>query len=518
VLCFALMRPKSMGRDYPSSERLNALIDLTEAIVRERHLPELFRRLAELLHRVVDFEAVYVTLYEPDEDVMRLCLLEMKQPAAVLAGAAFPASKVPGGLVMETQQALVVDELDAEKRFALAFDIFRVHGLHSACLVPLTSAHRRLGVLGFGSPKPRHFKPEDVAFIQLVARQVAVAVDNALAYGQIEELKGRLEEEKLYLEEEIRADHNFKDIIGTSTVVQRMLKNVEMVAGFNSTVLIRGETGTGKELVARAIHDSSSRRQKTFVKVNCAAVPAGLVESELFGHERGAFTGAIAQRIGRFELANHGTLFLDEVGDIPLEVQPKLLRVLQDQHFERLGSNRTIHSNARLVAATSRNLEKMVADREFRQDLYYRLSVFPIRVPSLRERREDVPQLVRHFVQKCASRMNRKIRSIPARTMEAMVAWHWPGNVRELENFIERAVILSTGAVLDAPLGELDLKGGNARSTAVDVVTRELILKALRDSGWVVGGASGAAARLGMKRTSLQSKMKQLGIARPKSV
>jgi len=511
------MKPQAVIRQLPSAERLNALIELSGAIASEHRLPELFQRLSHLLRQVVEFDGVYVSLYETETDVMRLHLLELGMLAAVQTGSAFPSGRVPGGLVMESQQPLVVDELDDEKRFPLGFDLFRIHGLHSACLVPLTSAHHRLGVLGFASVKPRHFKAKDVEFIQLVARQVAVAVDNALSYGRIEELKSRLEREKLYLEEEIQTEHDFKEIIGQSAAVRRMLKSVEMVAGFNSTVLIRGETGTGKELIARAIHDSSSRRDRTFVKLNCAAVPAGLVESELFGHERGAFTGAIAQRIGRFELANQGTLFLDEVGDIPLEIQPKLLRVLQDQNLERLGSNRTIHSNARLVAATSRNLEKMVADREFRQDLYYRLSVFPINLPSLRERREDIPLLVRHFVQKCSARMNRHIRSIPARTMEALVAWHWPGNVRELENFVERAVILSTNSVLEAPLGELrNLDSAAGGGSAVEYATRDLILKTLRESNWVIGGPAGAAARLGMKRTSLQSKMKQLGVARPK--
>ncbi len=337
-------------------------------------------------------------------------------------------------------------------------------------------------------------------------------MDNALAYQRIEELTQRLEREKLYLEEEIRTDHNFKEIIGRSEPIKKVLRSVELVAVFDSTVLILGETGTGKELIARSIHDLSSRRKATFVKLNCAAVPGNLVESELFGHERGAFTGAVSQRVGRFELANGGSLFLDEVGDVPLDIQPKLLRVLQEKSFERLGSNRTIQTNSRLIAATSHDLAKLSADREFRR-VYYRLNVFPIVVPPLRDRRDDIPLLVRHFVQLYGRQVNRRIESIPARTMEALVAWHWPGNIRELENFIERSVILSTGRRLEAPLSELQFSSDNAPST-LDHASRDLILRTLRDTGWVIGGPGGAAARLGMKRTSLQSRMKRLGVAR----
>jgi formate hydrogenlyase transcriptional activator len=379
--------------------------------------------------------------------------------------------------------------------------------------VPLTIGEHRLGAMGLTTRKRNGYGANDIAFLGLVAKQLAIAVDNALAYQRIEELTQRLEREKLYLEEEIRTDHNFKEIIGRSETLKKVLKSVELVAVFDSTVLILGETGTGKELIARSIHDLSSRRKATFVKLNCAAVPGNLVESELFGHERGAFTGAVSQRIGRFELANGGSLFLDEVGDVPLDIQPKLLRVLQEKSFERLGSNRTIQTNARLIAATSHDLARLAADREFRRDLYYRLNVFPIVVPPLRDRRDDIPLLVRHFVQVYGRQMNRQIESIPARTMEALVAWNWPGNIRELENFIERSVILSTGRRLEAPLSELQLSSDNAPST-LDHASRDIILRTLRDTGWVIGGPGGAAARLGMKRTSLQSRMKRLGIAR----
>ena len=349
--------------------------------------------------------------------------------------------------------------------------------------------------------------------MQLVARQVAVAVDNALSYQRIEELNARLEEEKVYLEDEIRTDNRFEEIVGQSRALKAILKQVETVAPTDSTVLILGETGTGKELLARAIHDLSSRRQGAFVKLNCAAIPTGLLESEMFGHEKGAFTGAIAQRIGRFELAHRGTMFLDEVGEIPLELQTKLLRVLQEREFERLGSSRTIRTDARLVAATNRDLPAMVEERRFRADLYYRLNVFPISAPPLRERREDIPLLARYFVQQNARRMNKRITSIPAATMQALARYRWPGNIRELQNFVERAVILSPGPKLLAPVSEL------ARPSALHgpVATlaeaeRDAIQRALREAGGKVAGERGAAARLGMKRTTLQAKMRKLGL------
>lgn len=343
-----------------------------------------------------------------------------------------------------------------------------------------------------------------------------------MAYREIAELKDKLSEEKLYLQDEIRTEYNFEEIIGESQALKRILKQVETVAPTDSTVLLLGETGTGKELFARAIHNLSSRRERTLVKVNCAAIPTGLLESELFGHERGAFTGAIAQRIGRFELANHGTIFLDEVGDIPLELQPKLLRVLQEQEFERLGSTRTTRVDIRLVTATNSNLAERVDEKQFRSDLFYRLNVFPILIPPLRERREDITLLVRHFVQKYGRRMKRRIDAIPTSAMRALSEYHWPGNIRELENFIERAVILSNGSELQPPLAELAkrkepssmLVGSASYSTTLEEAEREHILRALKAARWVLGGTSGAAARLGMKRTTLQYRMKKLGIRR----
>jgi formate hydrogenlyase transcriptional activator len=350
-----------------------------------------------------------------------------------------------------------------------------------------------------------------------VAQQVAIAVDNALAYRQIGELKDKLAEEKLYLEAEIRTEYIFEEIIGESAALKEVLKQLEVVAPTDSTVLIQGETGTGKELIARALHKLSGRRERTFVKLNCAAIPTGLLESELFGHEKGAFTGAIAQRIGRFELADGGTLFLDEVGDVPLELQAKLLRVLQEQEFERLGSTRTIRVNVRLVAATNRDLNQMVAEKQFRSDLYYRLNVFPITVPPLRERTADIPVLVRYFAQQYARRMNKRIETIPSEAMHVLSGYAWPGNVRELENFIERAVILSQGAQLQVPVAELAKAKGMVPSgiATLETAEREHIERALREANWIIGGPAGAATRLGMKRTTLQSKLQKLGISRP---
>jgi len=375
----------------------------------------------------------------------------------------------------------------------------------------------------FTSKQPSAYATADLAFLHQVARQVAVAVENALAFQEIEARKDKLAKEKAYLEEEVRTEHEFGDIIGESPLLRSVLKKVETVAPTDSTVLVCGATGTGKELIARAVHEISPRKERTFVKLNCAAIPTGLLESELFGHEKGAFTGAIAQKVGRFELANQGTLFLDEIGEIPLELQPKLLRVLQEQEFERLGGTRTVRVNVRLVAATNRDLARMVAEGRFRDDLYYRLNVFPLSLPTLQERLEDIPRLVRHFTQRFARRMGRRIETIPSHTMDALVRYPWPGNVRELQNIIERAVILSPGATLEVPLADLQALPAPIQPGPAPIATpvtlndaeRAHIVSALDATGWVVGGPKGAASRLGMKRSTLQKKMQKLGIERP---
>jgi formate hydrogenlyase transcriptional activator len=373
-----------------------------------------------------------------------------------------------------------------------------------------------LGTLNFGSTRPNAFQAENLELFSQIAAQVAGALENERAYREIEQLKNRLAAEKQYLESEIRTELNFDEIIGDSPALKKALDPVPIVADSDATVLILGETGTGKELVARAIHRMSRRKERNFIKVNCAAIPTGLLESELFGHEKGAFTGAVRQKIGRMELADHGTLFLDEVGEIPLELQPKLLRVLQDHEFERLGGTRTIKVDLRLVAATNCDLAKDVAEHQFRSDLFYRLNVFPIHMPSLRERRQDIPMLVSHFVRHYALRMDRRIETVPAETMKALTNWHWPGNVRELENFIERSVILSEDTVLRAPLAELEIEmqeGGSSDHT-LDTAERLHIIGVLRETGGLLSGPTGAAHRLGLKRTTLQSKMQRLRIAR----
>ena len=513
------------GQTTAACDRHRALLAVSEAIASHRDLPALFHELADRLHQVVRFDYLALILHEPASNTLHLHVLEPSDPALLSSCESLPVGESPAGWVWQTQQPLVISNAAELGRWPRFLERMRSSGVESSCELPLTTARRRLGTLVFASRQPAAYEAADASFLELVANQVAVAVENALAFQEIAALKDQLAEEKAYLEEEVRTEHDFGDIVGESAALRRVLKNVETVAPTDSTVLICGETGTGKELIARALHELSPRRDRTFVKLNCAAIPTGLLESELFGHEKGAFTGAISQKVGRFELAHRGTLFLDEVGDIPPELQPKLLRVLQEQEFERLGSTKTIKVDVRLAAATHRDLAKMVADGRFRGDLYYRLNVFPLTLPPLRERPDDVPRLVRHFTQRFARRMGRRIETIPSSVMEALVRYPWPGNIRELQNVIERAVILSPGPSLQVPLGDLrpsssPLPSGGEGSGVRAAVTladaeREHILGALRETGWVLSGPKGAAARLGMKRSTLQKKMQILGISRP---
>lgn len=689
-----VLHHQDLARDR---DRLRLLLEVTESIASHHDQRLLLADLAQRLPQVVPFDFMNVVRYDPSRDMMRLWLLVTSERSTIEPGLETPVDESPGGLVWKTQQPLTVDDVEREQRFPALMALFRQNGVRSFCVVPLTTAQRRLGAMGFGSLQPRiyleseiafmkqvaqqvavaldnalnsestlayqaqltrerdrqrlllevnnavvshldldqlfpavsgclrrviqhdgsslllcnentgrwrihvldfdrnenfieegrieesiqspsclaittgkpalfgerellamgdtspcaqdlldrgiksfcsvpllsrngalgalnvgrrkdaGFDPEDVQLLGQVAQQIAIAVENALAFREIAALKDTLAKEKVYLEEEIQTAYNFEEIVGESRALNQVLNQVQTVAATDSTVLILGETGSGKELIARALHNLSGRRERTFVKLNCAAIPTGLLESELFGHEKGAFTGAIATKIGRFELADRGTIFLDEVGEIPLELQVKLLRVLQEQEFERLGSTRTMRVNVRVIAATNRDLGQMVEEQKFRSDLYYRLKVFPVTVPPLRDRVEDVPVLVRHFVQKFASRMKRHIETVPIDAMRALQSYGWPGNVRELENFIERAVILSSGSELFVPTAELKRHATlpNGSVTTLEDAERDHILKALRDTHWVIGGSSGAAARLGMKRTTLQSKMQKLGIARP---
>lgn len=507
-----------------SDERYRGLLAVAEAITLHRDLGSLFHDLADRLHDVVHFDCLGLVLHDAANDTVRIHILEPAEPF-LSAGPAnlLQADQTPAGRVLETQHAMIISSPAEYSRWPAIVKETLEYGMQSHCELPLTTARRKLGTLVFGSKQPAAFQQADVPFLQLVANQVAVAVENALAFGEIEALKDKLAKEKAYLEEEVRTEHDFGDIVGESKTLRDVLKNVETVAPTDSTVLICGETGTGKELIARAVHDLSPRKARTFVKLNCAAIPTGLLESELFGHEKSAFTGAIAQKIGRFELASGGTLFLDEIGEIPLELQPKLLRVLQEQEFERLGGTRTIRVNVRLVAATNRDLSSMVAENRFRGDLYYRVNIFPLDLPPLRHRPDDIPRLVRHFTQRFARRMGRAIETIPSQVMDALVRYPWPGNVRELQNVIERAVILSKGSTLQVSLADLRAPGppvanGSAPSdvpvTLVDA-ERGHIVETLRQTNWVLGGPRGAAARLGMKRTTLHWKMQKLGISRP---
>jgi len=500
-------------------DRLRVLLDVNNVLVSHLDLRELFQAIAACLRRVMHHEYTSLALYDPETKQMRVQALDFPQGRGFIREEmTVPVETSPSGCCFAGRKPLLANRADLERYDSEIARLLLAEGVKSLCCVPLVTRNRVLGALNVASVRDAAFTQEDADLLGQVAAQVAIAVENALVYRQIEELKNKLAEEKLYLEDEIRTELNFEEIIGESAALKAILKQVETVAPTDSTVLIQGETGTGKELIARAIHNLSARRERTFVKVNCAAIPTGLLESELFGHERGAFTGAIAQKIGRFELANQGTLFLDEVGDISLELQPKLLRVLQEQEFERLGGTRTIHVDARLVAATNRDLARMVAEREFRSDLYYRLNVFPIVVPPLRERREDIPTLVRYFAQKYARRMDKRVETIPSETMDALVRYPWPGNIRELENLIERAVILSPGPGLHVPPAELKPEAEAAASEirTLETAEREHILRALQATNWVLGGPKGAATRLGIKRTTLQSRMQKLGISRPR--
>lgn len=519
----ALVGFSKVTRDFTERKQAEEalLLEVTNTLVSNLDIRRLLAAVSAGIRQVTSYDYCGLALFDRSVGQLRLDTLEapsgLKLPPD---GTEISVAGSPAGQAFTSREPVVLNQVrQEEKRFAPA-DIKRLIdiGIKSACWVPLMNRGQPLGTLGVARLSKVAFTEKDVRLLSHLAGQIAIAIDNAETYRQVIEARERLEEEKAYLEEELRTEGNFEEIVGESKALKRVLKQVETVAPTDATVLILGETGTGKELIARAIHTLSGRRERTFVKLNCAAIPSGLLESELFGHEKGAFTGAISQKIGRLELAHRGTLFLDEVGDIPLELQPKLLRALQEKEFERLGSTRTIPVDVRLIAATNRDLTAMMKAREFRSDLYYRLRVFPIELPSLRMRAEDIPVLVHHFVARHARRMNKVIETIPPETMHALERWSWPGNVRELENLLERAVILSNGPVLRVPLSELALPRATDDATTVlsslEATDRDHILKVLRDTRGVISGADGAAARLGLKRTTLNSKMRKLGISR----
>jgi formate hydrogenlyase transcriptional activator len=502
---------------HGEKQRLRALVDVNRTIASSLEMQRLLPLISECVTRVVPHDFAGVTLFEGDKENMKTYVLSPGQPSSVLESGrpvSLNQTLSAQAFLERESKTLTRDDL-VNHSSSVAVRVLSA-GIRTIRCVPLLTSKGALGTLNVGSKKDHAFSHEDEEILNQIAAQLAIALDNARAYREIETLKDRLAQEKSYLEDEIRTELNFEEIIGESAELKRVLSQARTVAPSGSTVLILGETGTGKELIARAIHRMSKRKDANFIKVNCAAIPTGLLASELFGHEKGAFAGAVSKKIGRMELADKGTLFLDEVGDIPVELQPKLLRVLQDHEFERLGSNRTVRVDLRLIAATNRDLSKQVSEGEFRSDLFYRLNVFPIHMPALRERPSDIPLLVRYFVKKLSRRMDKGIDTISSATMEALVNWHWPGNICELENLIERSIILSEGPVLRTPLAELRLEQAQPAiaDTTLESAEREHIIRVLRECGGLVSGAKGAAVKLGLKRTTLQSKMGKLKISR----
>jgi formate hydrogenlyase transcriptional activator len=500
-----------------SEERQRVLLDVNNAIVTCLDRDSLFSATTAALRRVVPFDRAALHLYDPVKDVFRVLGVTGPVPSPPIfpIGTEWPRRQTRGGWVLDHREPLLTVDLRDPPSFPEHAALLK-GGLRSAVSAPMAIKGKIIGTLNIGSRVPGQYGAEDASLLAAIAEQVALAIENLLAYEEIAALKARLEEEKVYLQEEVRTEAAFGDVIGESPAVLDVLASVRHVAKTDSTVLVTGETGTGKELIVRAIHDLSRRKDKLLVKVNCAALPAGVIESELFGHERGAFTGALTRKVGRFELANRGTLFLDEVGDLPLELQAKLLRVLQDGEFERVGGTQTLKVDVRLIAATNRDLERAVSEERFRADLYYRLNVFPIVIPPLRERKQDIPRLARHFAMLYASKMGKNVGTVSADVLKRLAAYDWPGNVRELQNIIERTVILSPTGRFE--LGDLVAApaGGSPKQHArgLEDVERQHIVGVLEETGWRVSGERGAAKILGLKRTTLEARMKKLGILR----
>jgi len=529
ALNFAALR-RATEELQSKNDRLRLLLDVTNQVVSNLELRDLLRAISQDIRRVMQCDYAGLSLQDAENKRLRLYALDFPEGKGFFhEELVYSIEGSPSGTAFRTMKPLTLQSPFAAWLDSPITQIAVREGLKSVCCLPLISRNRAIGVLVLGRLRDDAFSQADISFLSQIANQIALAVENALAYREIRELKEQLSKEKLYLEDEIRTEMNFAQIIGTSASLRKVLKGVGTVAPTDSTVLIYGETGTGKELIARAIHDLSPRRSKPFVKLNCAAIPTGLLESELFGHEKGAFTGAIAQRIGRFEVADGGTIFLDEIGEIPLELQTKLLRVLQEREFERLGSSRTLRTDARLIAATNRDLEAMVSEQRFRSDLFFRLNVFPVHVPPLRERQGDIPLLVRHFTQQFSRRMKKAMETIPSAAMDALCRYHWPGNIRELQNVIERAVIVSVGPALSIDVRDLkspkvshpEERAAAPNSTIngalhnlLEETERQQVLQALKQCNWVVAGPHGAAARLGMNRSTLQVRIRKLGIMR----
>jgi formate hydrogenlyase transcriptional activator len=539
----AVMAGTSEGlhvESHRDTRLLKLLLDLANDSISNQELRGLVRAVLMKIHNATDCDHVCIFLQRQKEGDLDLYALDFwPEGSSFNERTLVPLAGTIASYVLTTGKPWAGTREQACENFQN--DLLLKEQFSTGCMLPLSGRNRIVGTLALVRATHNPYGQDEVDFLNGISRQIALVLENALAYQEISELRDKLAQEKLYFEEEIRSEMNFDQIVGDSPALRQVLELVQTVAPSDSTVLLLGETGTGKELVARAIHDHSRRKDHTFVKLNCAAIPTGLFESELFGHEKGAFTGAISQKVGRLELADHGSLFLDEVGDVPLEIQPKLLRALQEREFERLGSTRTKRVNVRLVAATNRDLKTMVGTHEFRSDLYYRLNVFPIRIPPLRERREDIPVLARYFAQKFAQQMEKPIETIPTAAMRALMEWDWPGNVRELGNFIERAVILTRGTSLEIPFSELPIVSGDeprdmrtpqsddeiARIVKETIYAldchqrvandhtrrqREEIVRVLTECRGRVGGQDGAAAHMGLNRTTLLSRMKKLGI------
>jgi formate hydrogenlyase transcriptional activator len=500
-----------------AAEEQQSLVAISRKLSSCLELEKLLPVVLSSLRSIARYDRALLSLLDEDGKSVYLYGDALEWEPFVNHGSILPVEQSVSAQAIRTRKVefLNADEL-RHLNSALAKTMHAI-GIQSVCNVPLVARDKVWGALNVSSTEQNAFGSPEVEYLTQVANQIAEALQNAHAYREIEQLKNRLSQEKRYFENEVLSANRSEDIVGKSPSLKRVLDHVAIVADTDSTVLITGETGTGKERIARLIHSMSGRKERSFIKLNCAAIPTGLLESELFGHEKGAFTGAISQKLGRLELADKGTLLLDEVGEIPLELQPKLLRVLQDQEFERLGGTKTIRVDVRLVAATNRDLLRAVEEKDFRSDLFYRLHVFPLHLPALRERREDIPMLIRHFVERCSARLHKQIDIIPEGAVEAMVNWSWPGNIRELENFIERSVILSEGNRLSPPLGELRQEISEQPSDA-DISLRdrerEHIIGILRQTHGALSGPLGAAARLGLKRTTLQYKMQRLGISR----
>ena len=518
-------------------ETYQALLNMSRAIISCHNISELAAAIAQTIADLTRAHYFAIQLIEEESKTLVSHIVEIRGEYRATRRRALELRATPGGYAFLEQARVVISDFRTEDRWPAGTKVvLGEYGCHSAVYFPMTTSRQRVGVMTFLARPPNAFDPAEVDLLGRVADQVAVAVENILHHEEAERLRreverqrDRLAREKIYLQDEVRAEYDTDEIVGRSDAIKQVLEQVRIVAATDATVLICGETGTGKELIARALHHYSGRKSHVFVKMNCAAIPAALLESDLFGHEKGAYTGAASRRIGRFELANDGTLFLDEIGDLPLELQPKLLRVLQEHEFERLGGHHVVQTNARVIAATNRNLKAMADQGKFRPDLFYRLNVFPIELPPLRERRVDIPLLVHTFAQRYAARLGKRIEKISDEQISALRNYDWPGNLRELQNFVERAVILSPGPALELPVDELQrathhhshsLSRHNGEAAPIshermEAMQRKHILSVLRETRWVIGGPRGAAARLGMKRTTLISRMQKLGIERP---